>query len=184
MDVPITRARALTEAIAANFKYLSKDDGPELEVNPRQLMAVGAQYDLIDAEIAKLKALRETLDLEGIELDRAEAPARAKFDPSKEAVLERKYEASNDRTLFRALREFRELQAEAPEVEEEPQVVAEPAAELGSFFPEPAGEEVAEEVVDPTEPEADPKVVQAAAETLIGGSRANLEGSNPSDSTA
>ena len=75
MDVPVTRARALTEAIAGNFKYLSQNDGPDLAMNPRQLMAVGAQYDLLEEEIAKLKALRETLDLEGIELDRLEAPA-------------------------------------------------------------------------------------------------------------
>ena len=184
MDVPVTRARALTEAIAGNFKYLSQNDGPDLAMNPRQLMAVGAEYDLLEEEIAKLKALRETLDLEGIELDRLEAPARAMFDGSKEAILARKYEASNDRTLFRSLREFRDLQAEAPEVEEPPQDVADLVEELGSFFPEPSGEEVAEEVVDPTEPEADPEVVQPAAETLIGGSEANPEGSKPLDSTA
>jgi hypothetical protein len=69
--------------------------------------------DLIDAEIEMLLAHRETLDLEGIERDRAGAAARSAFDPSKEAILARRYEAAAERAVYKALNEFRRVEAEA-----------------------------------------------------------------------
>ena len=47
---------------------------------------------------------------------RAEAKARAMFDPSKEATLARKYEAAAERGFFRALKELRQLEKQAKAV--------------------------------------------------------------------
>ncbi len=143
-ELPVTRIRALTDAIAGNFRYLDPTDGEGLETEARRVWAIGELVDLIDGEIAGLKQLREGMDLEGLELDRAEAAARAMFDPSKDGVLARKYEATTERGLYRALREFRETQA-ATEVVLEPQV----AEKLGSFFPEPPATEDGPTFVDP-----------------------------------
>jgi hypothetical protein len=151
-DVPVSRARALIEATAANFEYLDQTDGAGLDQLNRQLWALGTLVDLIDGEIAKHKALRESFDREGLELDRSEAAARAMFDASPEAVLARKYEAASERNLYRALREFREIQAQIPKVEAAPQLAAEPLEELGSCLPEPPGEDIEEADVDPIVP--------------------------------
>ena len=64
---------------------------------------------------------------------KAEACARAMFDPSKEATLARKYEAAAERGFFRALKELRQLEKQAKAVE--PPSPAEPSRpELGSFL--------------------------------------------------
>ena len=137
VEVPVARARALSEAIDGKFQYLDEADGAGLERQARQLWALGALVGLIDGEIAGLRTLREGLDVDGIELSRAEAPARAIFDASPEAVLARKYEAATERGLYRALREFREVQGIAPQVEAIQSVASDPAEELGSSFPDP-----------------------------------------------
>jgi hypothetical protein len=48
-----------------------------------------------------------------IALDRLEAPERALFDASREATLARRYETEAQRGFFRALNEFRLVEAEA-----------------------------------------------------------------------
>ena len=53
-----------------------------------------------------------TLDFETIDLDRAEAGSRALFDTSKPAMLARRYEAEARRGFFKALKEFRQVEAE------------------------------------------------------------------------
>ena len=64
---------------------------------------------------------------------RAEAEARAMFDPSKEATLARKYEAAAERSFFRALKELRQLEKQAKAPESPP--AAEPDQKaLGSFL--------------------------------------------------
>jgi hypothetical protein len=55
----------------------------------------------------------EGLDEAAIDRLRAEAGARAMFDPSREATLARKYEAAAERGFFRALKELRELEKQA-----------------------------------------------------------------------
>ena len=134
LEVPVTRVRALSEAIEGNFKHLDSTDGTGLSGVDRQGWAAGMMIRLIEDEIASLKALREDLDHETIELDRAEAPHRAMFDTSAASNLLRKYEAAAERGLFRALREFREVQAETPDASnppDEPEIVE----ESGSFEP-------------------------------------------------
>ena len=64
---------------------------------------------------------------------KAEACARAMFDPSKEATLARKYEAAAERGFFRALKELRQLEKQAKAAG--PPSPAEPSRqELGSFL--------------------------------------------------
>ncbi len=95
--------------------------------------------ELIDAEIAGLEGHRETLDLKMIELDRAEAGECALFDASKPACLARRYEADAERSYFKSLKEFRQVEAESLERAEappslpEPPSKAEPRAQVGSF---------------------------------------------------
>ena len=155
-ELPVSRARALTDAIAGNFRHLAESDGAGLESNDRRVWAIGQLVFVMDDEIASLKTRLETFDRADLDLDRSEAPARAMFDPSPEAILARKYEAANERALFRTLRELREIQAEAAQVVDNKQVAPEPTEELGSVFPEPSGEEVAEADVDPTPLDGDP----------------------------
>jgi hypothetical protein len=161
LELPVSRARALTEAIAGNFQYLRKADGADLPAFDRQCWAATELVRLINGEVEALRAHRESLDLEGLELDRSEAPQRAIFDPSKEATLARKYEAAAERGLFRTLREYREVQAETPPPKPEPGEPEVPE-ELGSFSPEPIAEEVEEEDVDETAPGAPPEAVTRA----------------------
>jgi hypothetical protein len=159
LEVPVTRFRALSEAIEGNFRHLESADGAGLADLERRCWAAGMLVKLIGEEVEALKALREGLDHETIALDRAEAPHRAMFDTSPSAALLRKYEASAERGFFRALRELREVQAAMPEppagpepeVEVEAEVVAETevAAESGSFFPEGPGAAGAASPPDP-----------------------------------
>ncbi len=142
-DVPVSRLRALTEAIQGNFKYLDPHDGEGQMEGNRSHWALQMLAQLIEAEIAKLKALRENFDHKGLDLDRAEAKYRAMFDPSKEAELARKYNAANERSYSRTLKEFRMLNADAAKVDTPHQVASEPPEELGSLLPEPPEDDVA-----------------------------------------
>ena len=75
----------------------------------------------------------EGVDAATVDQLRAEAKARAMFDPSKEAVLARKYEAAAERGFFRALKELRGLVREAKALD--PAVQAEVfRQELGSIL--------------------------------------------------
>ena len=182
LDVPISRPKALSDAMTGNFQHLRQADRPELEKIQRQCWAANQLLQWIEAEIAALKERKEGLDLEGLELDRAEAPERAMFDDSKEAILSRKYEATSERGLFRTLRELREIQAEAPEVEAAPEVTPEPAGELGSSFPDAPGGEIAGGIGDPIDPGvvAGPeKPVDGAAFEAEGGGSVDLRGRPP-----
>ena len=132
LEVPASRPRALSEAIDGNFQYLRQSEGGDLAKGDRQPWAVEQLLGLIEGEIAKLVELRGNLDLETLALDRAEAPARAMFDGSKESILARKYEAANERALYRALKEFREVNAMPAEVVAEQELTPEPAEELAS----------------------------------------------------
>jgi len=81
----------------------------------------------IDQEIAALEAHRATLDIETIDLDRAEAGSRALFDPTPEAALARRYQSEAQRNFFKALKELRRAEAEFAA-----RVVDEPAPEMAS----------------------------------------------------
>jgi hypothetical protein len=180
LDVPVTRARALGEAIlSGDFKHLDESDGAGLDKNDRKLWARDALVKLIDAEIEALNVLREGLDLEGLEQDRAEATERAMFDASPEAILARKYEAANERSLYRALREFREAQGMTPEVEVDQMVVPSPSEKSGSFFPEPSGADPGTADVDPTDDDVPAGVVVPGVEAVWAGQEGGSKATRP-----
>jgi len=145
-DVPFSRARALSDAIEGNFRNLNLADGGDLDIPARKQWAETALVDLIDQEIGKLEALQANFDHEALALDRAEAMHRAIFDPSPAATLARKYESAIERGLYRAIKEFRELQPLPPQVVIEEAVAPDSIEETGSFLPESMGEE--SEIVD------------------------------------
>ena len=116
-----TSLGALTRALQGDFTALNDDEGAGLDGEARQAWARTRLFEAIDGEIAGLEAHFETLDFETLDLDRAEAPGRALFDASKPACLARRYEADASRGFFRALREFRKVEAEfAAQAEQAP----------------------------------------------------------------
>lgn len=138
-DLPISRAKALSEAVDGNFVYLDELDANELEGHQRRDWARARLAELIDVEIERLQAHRTTFDLDEVARERSSAVDRVLFDSSKEATQARKYESAAERSLYRALRELRKLQAEKakPAFQEALDETSrgEPEPELGSFFP-------------------------------------------------
>jgi hypothetical protein len=161
-DTPYTRARCLGEAIYGTTDHLNHDDAPGLAKNERKLWAADRLVELIDAEVARLSALREAIDVEAVALDRADAPFRAMFEPSKDAILARKYEAAVERSLYRALQEFREAQKIPTQVDSEQNFELNQIDLLASSFPESVAEEDGS-----ADPDASP--VEAVESALIGG---------------
>jgi hypothetical protein len=91
------------------------DDSEDVDHEVSKAQARSKLTETIDEEIAALEELYETLDFETIALDRAEAGQRSLFDPSKEACLARRYESEARRGYYKALKEFRAVEAEAAE---------------------------------------------------------------------
>jgi len=110
-----TRLGALARGVIGDFAELSDADGGSLDEKGRREWSVRQLIARIDREIAELEEHRLTLDFETIELDRAEAGERALFDSSKEATLARRYESEAQRHFFKALNEFRKVEAECLE---------------------------------------------------------------------
>ncbi len=108
-----SRMGALSLAFWGDFSGLDAADGGQHGPEKRRIWAYIALGDRIAAEIAALEAHRATLGHETIAIDRAEAGARALFDASKPACLARRYEAEANRGFFRALTEYRKVEAEA-----------------------------------------------------------------------
>ena len=148
--VGISAYQAWSQAIFGDYGWLRPDhfagmtDDEEMRRHAMNVVA-----GMIDADIARLTGHLAGLDTRAIDAERRLAPKRALFDTSKEAVLARKYEAAAERGIYRALRELRQVEAEAeeeiapavasPQVEEKPEVEeaeAAPEPGLGSFFPE------------------------------------------------
>jgi hypothetical protein len=150
-----SRIGVLSRGVWGDFEALAHHEGGQLEDDARQAWARTKLLKRIDAEIAALEIHRDTLDFEMIELDRAEAGARALFDPSKEATLARRYESESQRAFFKALKEFRQAEAEfAERAESAPTPApapppappeADPSGPLGSFR-----EEASPTVPDPS----------------------------------
>ena len=70
----------MSSAIWGEFHELAANEGGHLDVEGRRNWARVALLELDDARIAELEAHRATLDLDRIEQDRLEAPARSRFD--------------------------------------------------------------------------------------------------------
>jgi len=111
-DIPLSRGYILSNAIEGKFDGLDPKEIAHLSTeSEKRNWACDEMVVYIDAEVDRLREHRETLDHEVIALDRAEAGNRAQFDPSNEAILARRYEATATREFYQALREFREVEA-------------------------------------------------------------------------
>jgi len=126
MDFPRSRIFELSAAMSNNVSMLRPgevdglDEQGKYDHARRQLAALVAQ------RIEDLTGFRERMDLAAAERARQGAADRALFDESTGATLARKYEASAERSLFRTLRELREVEATAaatPDVEANPEVI-------------------------------------------------------------
>ena len=130
-----SRLGAFARAIQGDFAALAEGDGGDLDDEARRGWAQAALFDHVDAEILALEEHYETLDFETIEIDRAEAGRRALFDASKGASLARRYESEARRGFFKALKEFRLVEAES-EAKAQPSpagpLTAPPSAGMGS----------------------------------------------------
>ena len=129
-DANHSRVGVLSRAVRADFAGLASHEGGGLDHDARRDWARARLVERIDEEVAELQAHRESLDLDAIELDRLEAGDRALFDPSREATLARRYESEARRGFFKALKEFRQAEAEAAErveAESAPAPVSPPA---------------------------------------------------------
>ena len=118
----------LSRAIRGNFDDLSPEEREGLDPQARRESAQGQLLARIDGELAALEAQRATIDPEAVALDRRDAAEVALFDPSREAALARRYESEARRGFFKALKEFRQVEAEI-EPESEPEVEPESVEE-------------------------------------------------------
>ena len=146
----VTRHCALTEALDGFFININPSEIAGLS-EPEQIeWARGVLAKDIDAEIVRLHAAKAALDPSIIEEDRREAKARCLFDLQPAMNQLRKYEAATERAMYRALKEFRQLQADLKangiDTEEDRS-----AAEMASFEP----------VVGEPEELGEPKAAQA-----------------------
>ncbi len=121
-DIPYSRGRRLSDAVEGRYTLLDPAEIAHLTTEEdRRNWASDQLVAYIEAEVATLEAHRSELDLEGIALDRAEAGERAMTDQSKEFTLNRKYEAAALRGFYRAIQEFRKIEATgSPDLTEGP----------------------------------------------------------------
>ena len=153
----VARIMALSDARDGSFRHLDKLDGEGLEGPARAGWAQGELTRLIDVEMARLEEARAKFDRRAIAADRAEAVDRALFDPSPESVLARKYEAATERAMYKALKEYRQVEAEAAEgkASDVNNLEDEDCESVGSNFQEPEPEPAESE----PEPESPPRMV-------------------------
>ena len=113
-DFPATRVKALSQAYLGNCVYLNESEAAidKMEQSERQAWAKAGLLAIIDERVMILMDRRA-------ELEPQEARARtnlskaAQVDLSPDAQLARKYESAARREMFRSIREFREVEAEA-----------------------------------------------------------------------
>ncbi len=156
-----SRLGALSRGVWGDFEALGVGEGDDLDEEFRKEWAKAGLLERIDAEIAALEEHYESLDFETIELDRAEAGARALFDPSKAATLARRYESEASRGFFKALKEFRQVEAESEARVES--VPAEPlASKVGSSCESSSAPDRTSARTLPTAPPVDPRGIRQA----------------------
>jgi hypothetical protein len=162
-----TRMGALARGVIGDFHALTDADASHLSDEARQKWSRDRLSERIDQEIAALQEHRATIDLEAFELDRAEAGERARFDTSPEAKLARRYAADAQRNYFKALNEFRRVEAESlARAEADPippttlEAIDAPGSTREMDEPEPT-----EPVEEPFEPRWTPMTFEKVAKT-------------------
>ena len=131
-EYPLTSLSAFCRAGCGDFSGIDPNQAGHLPLVERKAWAREQVKRMIEVEVESLRSLASGLDDDADALDRAQAGQRALFDPSKEGDRVRKYEAAAERGLFRALREFRQVEKDA-QVAAETVVEAPAVAPMGSF---------------------------------------------------
>jgi len=131
-NVATTAYQAWTHALNGRYELLRPERLEGMDDLARRHHALARLIELVEADIARLRAHRAAMDTRGIEARRILAPDIALFDPSPEAILARKYEAAAERGFFRALRDLKELKKAA-----KPGPAREDRSPLASLFPAP-----------------------------------------------
>jgi hypothetical protein len=131
----LSRHQALSEALGGFSMNINPSEIEGLNAHEQVEWARNELRNVIDTEIDRLKEARANLDPALIDQDRQEAKARALFDLQPAMNQVRKYEAATQRAMYKALKEFRqlevELKANGMDIEED-----RPDQELASFEPE------------------------------------------------
>ncbi len=140
-DLPVSRVGALCRALRHDPSALEPGEAAGLDDAARPEYARSRLLEWIDARIVALGGFLATFDGSAADRARLGAADRALFDASPESVLARKYDAATERSLFRTLRELREVEVEARAAipadpasgpDPEPETVR-PTRALGSF---------------------------------------------------
>ena len=133
--------RSWSLALNGNYSLLKPEHfGPKMTDFDKRQIAMDRLHELLDADIARLRELRATMDTRLVDAQKALAAQKALFDDSKEGVLARRYEAATERGIYRALKELRAVEAEAdmaPAEDLGPPEPIEPEGPLGSSCPRP-----------------------------------------------
>jgi len=129
-----------TMALNGNYQHIKPEHFQGLDEQARHQYILVRLAELVDADLEQLREYRARMDTTVLDALRAHAAEIALFDGSKEAVLARKYEAATERGIYRALRELRQVEAEAdrnlPEPAEMVPEPIDPPGTLASSFPE------------------------------------------------
>ncbi len=112
-DVPQSRIGALSRALWYDFSALNEGEAAGLNERGRYEYARDCLVEIIDGRVETLGTLADGFDEAATDRARLGAADRALFDASKESILARKFEAATERSLFRTLRELREVEADA-----------------------------------------------------------------------
>ena len=141
------RGWPLVQAMRRCFDNLDPAEVAGVPDESKPEWARGQLLAIIDEQIQARMKEGERLDTSELKLDQDEAVDRVLFDPSKEAILARRYEAATERSLLKSFRELDALKAieaavageAGAETTTEPELASEIASgrrgSLASFFP-------------------------------------------------
>ena len=103
-DFPASRIKALSQAMFGNLVYLREDEAVGFSNEERTAYAKAELVQIIDTQMARLRAKREFLEPRAVIHSLANASRIARVDMTPEALLVKKYEAATERSLFRSIR--------------------------------------------------------------------------------
>lgn len=130
-----SRALYLTQALEGFSQNINPSEIDGLSPDEQIEWARKELAKIIDDEVQRLLGVRDALDPRSIEQDRLEASSRCLFDLQPAMNQVRKYEAATERNMYKALKEFRSMEAELKASGVRDEMTPEPE-ELASFEPE------------------------------------------------
>ena len=141
-ESPMSREGALCKVLWGEYEFLEPGEVEGMDAIDRRDYAIAQLRERVALRVAELRELAATFDMEALARDRAEAPTRALFDPSPQAVLARKYEAAAERGMYKAWKELQALEAQGPAVDASDETPAPEAGcvPLGLNFPRSDGD--------------------------------------------